>query len=61
VVSDTYEKSIDISNAIDAVLNGFKGTVDTITINDIQLSTGDEDYTEGCYTQVLNYDVSSVG
>jgi hypothetical protein len=61
VVADTYIKSIDISEAIDAVLNCFKGTVDTIKINDVQLSSGDESYVEGVYIQSMVYDVSSIG
>lgn len=60
VLSEDYEETINISQAIFNTLSSYRGTVGTLEIRDIKLTGIYETYAENSYIQQLTFMIKSV-
>ena len=59
VVTDTYQKGIDIANDVRQAIEHGTKTYSDMTISDIRLNAADEQYMENAFVQTLNFQFSA--
>ena len=59
VVTDTYQKGIDIANDVRRAIEHGDKTYSDMTISDIRLINSTEDYMENAFIQTLNFQFSA--
>lgn len=59
VVTDTYQKGIDIANDVRKAIEHGTKTYSDMTIEDIRLINATEDYMENAFIQTLNFQLSA--
>lgn len=59
VVTDTYQKGIDIANDVRQAIEHATKTYSDMTIEDIRLINATEDYMENAFIQTLNFQFSA--
>lgn len=59
VVTDTYQKGIDIANDVRKAIEHGTKTYSDMTISDIRLVGADEQYMENAFVQTLNFQFSA--
>lgn len=59
VVTDTYQKGIDIANDVRRAIEHGDKTYSDMTIEDIRLINATEDYMENAFIQTLNFQLSA--
>lgn len=59
IFSDDYKQSIDITLAVDDIINGYSGTINNITINDCYLISGEDNLFGDVFVQTITYTLIS--